>query len=274
MIIFLHGPDDYRREQKKKFYIEEFKKKYPTSGAEYFDMEKTEELERFGVFARSQSIFAENKMAVLENVYPRTKESSARVGVGVYVPEEKMAAKLFASLIDDRATTVLFSESKKPPRTLGFLLEKPSKTEEFGVLSGAEWLKFIDETAKKIGLSLEPAAINFLGEIYAGNSWGLVTELEKISNLKKIVSRKDLENLGLEVAPNYWAVINGVRSASVATRLRALEKLSSQNEPLEKVFNILSSMWKEKTPQMAEYDFMVKSGKLGYEEALLELVLS
>ena len=45
------------------------------------------------------------------------------------------------------------------------------------------------------------------------------------------------------------------------------------NDPAAKLFNILGSQWKEKTAQMAELDFAVKSGKLEYEEALVDLIL-
>lgn len=269
MIIFLFGPDDYRREQKKKFYIEEFKKKYSGLSVSHFDLTEENKPNDLAGFLRGQSIFESKKLAVVENLSGAEEKKLA----GIFKTSGLSVDKKATDGDEHNQNTVLFSESKKPPKVLGFLLEKPSKTEEFAILSGAEWLRFIDGVAGKIGLFLEPAAKNFLAEVYAGDSWGLVTELEKISNLKKTVNRKDLENLGLEVAPNYWAVINGVRSASIATSLRAVEKLSSQNEPAAKVFNIISSLWKEKTPQMAEYDFMVKSGKLEYEEALLELVL-
>jgi hypothetical protein len=46
------------------------------------------------------------------------------------------------------------------------------------------------------------------------------------------------------------------------------------NEAGPKLFNILASQWKEKTAAMAEFDFAIKSGKLEYEEALVDLVIS
>ena len=46
------------------------------------------------------------------------------------------------------------------------------------------------------------------------------------------------------------------------------------NDPPAKLFNILASQWQEKILQIAELDFAVKSGKMEYEEALLELIIS
>jgi hypothetical protein len=46
------------------------------------------------------------------------------------------------------------------------------------------------------------------------------------------------------------------------------------NDPPAKIFNILASQWQEKTPHMAEYDLAVKSGKVDYEDALVDLLIS
>ena len=48
----------------------------------------------------------------------------------------------------------------------------------------------------------------------------------------------------------------------------------SLNDPPPKIFNILAAQWQEKTPHMAAYDLAIKSGKLDYEEALTDLLIS
>jgi hypothetical protein len=45
------------------------------------------------------------------------------------------------------------------------------------------------------------------------------------------------------------------------------------SDPAPKLFNILASQWKEKISQFARYDLAIKSGKLDYEEALLDAVI-
>ena len=77
----------------------------------------------------------------------------------------------------------------------------------------------------------------------------------------------------LDVAPNYWGLLNGVKGYDVRSRLSALETLLAMNDPAAKLFNILASQWKEKIPQFAKYDAAIKSGKLEYEEALVDLVI-
>ena len=133
---------------------------------------------------------------------------------------------------------------------------------------------------------MSDAATQFLGTVYQGNSWALVTELEKLRALKTaggvgaaagaaaIVQKSDLDALDLEAAPNYWALLNGMKSYDARTRLFALEKLFATNDPPAKIFNILAAQAGEKIPRMAEYDLAVKSGKLDYDEVLVDLALS
>ena len=65
----------------------------------------------------------------------------------------------------------------------------------------------------------------------------------------------------------------GARSPDIRNRFLALETLLAIGDPPAKIFNILASQWREKTHEMAEYDFAVKSGKLEYDDALLALML-
>ncbi len=263
MIIFLYGPDDYRRIKKKKEIVEEFLKKHSGLGFGTFDLEGDGAADRFEEFVRSQSIFENAKLAVLENAF----ECDAA----------KLAA-LLMPLAGKKGTTVLLAEKEKPVKKLSFLTTKPTLVEEFKMLSGAEWMRFVNDAAKRLGVKLAPGAAEFLGTVYAGASWALVTELEKLAAFRPssggTVEKRDLDVFDFEVAPNYWGLLNGMKSFDARTRLYALETLFAMNDPAPKLFNILAAQAGEKTPRMAEYDLMVKSGKLDYEEALLDLAIS
>ena len=69
MIIFLYGPDDYRRSEKKRSIIAEFSKKRSEIGLGVFDLEEKTALEPLGEFLKTQSIFETAKLAVLENAF-------------------------------------------------------------------------------------------------------------------------------------------------------------------------------------------------------------
>jgi len=262
MIIFLYGPDDWRRVQKKNGIIAEFEKKYSNVSVGVFDLEVDGAHDRLTEFVRGQSIFEPAKLAVLENAFEL---------------DAKALVKLIEPTLAAKDTTILLCEREKPVKALAFLLEKPALTQKFETLEGPELVAFIMSEGKKLGLTLSPSAAQFLGLVYAGNSWALIMELQKLSALvpsgARTVEKKDLDALDLEAAPNYWALLNGMKSADGRTRLLALEKLFGQGDAPAKLFNILAAQAGEKTPRMAAYDLAVKSGKLDYEEALVDMVL-
>jgi DNA polymerase III delta subunit len=259
MIIFLSGPDDYRRLQKKRELIAEFRKKRSELGLGFFDAATKGWRDTFEEFSRTQSLFDPAKLAVLENIFEEM--------------EAKPLAAFLKPFVEDKSITLLLAEREKPVKALSFLLEKPVISQKFENLEGAEWVGWIAAEAKKLGITLAPTATQFLATVYAGNSWALATELQKLSNFKKTIDKKDLDTFDLEAAPNYWMLLNGLKSFDVRVRLSTLERLFAMNDPAAKIFNILASQWKEKTPQMAEFDFAVKSGKLEYEEVLVDLMI-
>lgn len=254
MIIFLYGPDDYRRQQKKKELIAEFCKKHSVLGLGCFDFAEAESWTRFQEFVKSQSIFEPHKLAVLEN----TEE----------IDPKELAAQL-KPLAKEKNITILISGESKPAKTAGIL------SQEFDYLKGAEWREFVLAEAKAREVNLSGDALNLLSAVYQNNSWGLITELEKISFLeKRVMQRSDLEYLEAELSPDFWGLINGIGAYRVGDKLTTLEKIFAAGEPAGKVFNILAYQRKEKLPLMAAYDLAVKSGKMDYEEVLLDLAIS
>jgi DNA polymerase III delta subunit len=264
MIIFLYGPDDYRRSEKKRSIIAEFSKKRSEIGLGVFDLEEKTALENLGEFLKTQSIFETTKLAVLENAFEL---------------DAPKLAKLLKAFVAEKNITILIAEKDKPVKALAFLLEKPTISQKFEALAAAELVAWIASEAKKNGTTLTPAAAQFLASVYGGDTWGIVTELQKLSGLAgatagKPSDKKDLNVFDLEIAPNYWGLINGLKNYEMKNRLYAFETMLAGNDPPAKIFNILASQWQEKTPHMAEYDLAVKSGKVDYEEALVDLLIS
>jgi DNA polymerase III delta subunit len=262
MIIFLYGPDDYRRSEKKRALIAEFSKKRSEIGLGVFDLEDKNALEPLAEFLRTQSIFEKAKLAVLENAFEL---------------DAPKLAKLLKPFVEEKNVTILIAEKDKPVKALAFLLEKPTISQKFEQLAGAEFVAWIGAEAKENGVKLTAAAAHFLASVYEGDTWGLVTEIQKLAGLGKAgapIDKKDLDVFDFEVAPNYWGLINGLKSFDIKNRLYAFETMLAGNDPPAKIFNILASQWQEKIPHMAEYDLAVKSGKVDYEEALVDLLIS
>ena len=279
MIIFLYGPDDYRREQKKREIVAEFLKKHAEAGLAYFDAAIKNESEDLAEFLRIQSIFETKKLAVLEGIFPKRRGSSDDDGAFEGGGAEKDEAQkegivaIVKQYLSVPNITILISENKKPAKAFGFLAKPPAMTQEFPVLTGSAWTAFIKSEAKKYDVSFAPSALSFFAGVFAGDSWAAATELQKLAGFGRAVGVEDLDALDLEAAPNYWALLNGVKSYDIRTRLAALETLLGMSDPAPKLFNILASQWKERLSQFAAYDTAIKSGKLEYEEALVDVVI-
>ena len=69
MIIFLFGPDDYRRTQKKKECTAEFLKKRSEQGIGLFDLAEEDAFPKLEEFLENQQLFESAKFAVLENAF-------------------------------------------------------------------------------------------------------------------------------------------------------------------------------------------------------------
>jgi len=134
MIIFLYGPDDYRRSEKKRSIIAEFAKKRSEIGLGVFDLEEKTALENLDGFLHTQSIFETAKLAVLENAFEL---------------DAPKLAKLLKPFLEEKNITILIAEKDKPVKALAFLLDKPVLAQKFEQLAGAEWAAFHLGRSKK-----------------------------------------------------------------------------------------------------------------------------
>lgn len=262
MIVLLIGPDDFRREEKRKEITGEYTKKRKFLNLKVFDFDE-DEISGLENFMANRSIFEDAKLAVLKNISALKSE----IRKGKLIPSLKSA-------ISSKTNHILISERETLPADLKFLLKKPVAVQEFGWLSAASWQNFIKAKTAEAGLRLTPAATGFLAEIFKNDTWGLITELQKLSFLKnKNIDKKDLEFLNSRTPVDFWNELQELKSFSAPRRLRALEFLLEKGEGGGKIFNVLSAIWPQKISEFANFDLLIKSGKLEYEEALLKLVL-
>ncbi len=279
MIFFLHGADEYRRLQKKNEIIAEFRKKHSGVAVSRFDFADKEEFPKFVEFIGSQSLFDPKKLAILENVFEITGGESVK---------KDLTASLKSAAKNPNAT-ILVSEKNKSTEGLTFLSGPARagksvniKSQDFPYLTGAKWEAFILEIAKENGLTLQLPAVKFLAEAYQNDTWSLVTEIRKIASLPnpstssgqgKNIGIKELETLDIEINPDYFGLLKNLKNYELGVRLASLEKLFLLNEPMPRIFNMLAYQLPDKLERLAKYDILVKSGKLEYEEVLVDLVI-
>ena len=153
-------------------------------------------------------------------------------------------------------------------------MKKPALAEAYENLDGAAWRKFVATEAARRGVALAPAAAEFLAETYEGDAWRLTTELDKVALLKKgTIQESDLAELDIATSPEFWPQIQRLAHGTVRDRMTVLESLFASHEPAAKIFNILAYQNPRITNVCAGYDIAVKSGKLDYEEVLLDFAI-
>ena len=263
MIIFLYGEDTWRKIQRKKEIIKNFKDKNPDIVLNIVNIDLEEcSIDSFLEIIQSQSIFENKKFIVLSGIFSNENKNNKKLA-----EEIKIALK-------NQNLHILIQEKEKPPQNFSFLLKKPVFFEKFEKLKGQKWKNFVLNQIKKRDLNLTTSAINLISEVYEGNSFALITELDKIMLLnKKTIDLKDLNNINIEIKPDFNFIFKDLASSNLKQRLNAFENLISLNEDSAKIFNILAYFWREKTQFFAIYDRAIKSGKLDYEEALLDIIL-
>jgi DNA polymerase III delta subunit len=268
MLILLFGPDSFRREEKKREIIREFKAKHSLGQIININIEEDDAPERLKEFLRTRSLFDPAALFVFENAYEFGKKQ-----INEFI-EPHLGTNSFVFLI---------SEEGKPPKQFSGLLKEGEGSgnkkgkhvfiQEFEALSGAAWQKFINDRARENGISLSKPALNFLAENYEKDTWGLVTEIEKVSNLnKKVIDVSDIEGADAPGAPDFFGMIGALKSSSIGERMAMLERLFALGEPAAKIFFIMA--YQGANPlRFAKYDFAIKSGKFDYEEALVDAFL-
>lgn len=266
MIIYLYGPDSYRRQEKLKSIIEDYKKKHFAFALEKLDLENKEDWTRLKDFVKAQSLFASLKLGIIENYRELEKG------------EQKELLNLLKENLSAKEPILIILEDKSPTKDFKFLLEKPALSQDFEVFTSQKMSLFIQMEAKKRGLILDTESQELLTQIYSSNTWGLMTELDKLAllNEKKITKAVLEKHIDISLPVNVFNALIAMQNYNrPSLKLKILEELLEQSSDSAMIFNIWSSLAKaaEDKIKFADYDAAVKSGKLEYEEVLLSLCL-
>ncbi len=259
MIIFLYGEDSYRRLEKLNEILRVYRLRHSSLSEARFDLSLPQEIFRFKEFIMNRSMFDTSKLAVLDNAFGTSEVAELK--------------NILKSELRTKDSTIIISSDEKPKAELDFLrkMPPPSKAQQFNKLEGTRLNAFIKEEASKRKLKLSATSTEALKDVFQGDSWALVTEIEKLSLSQ---GRGDkARNLSQE---NFYELISSLRfEREIPKKLVLLELLLSDlKEDSAKVFNVLA--WRaggELLRLFADYDIAVKSGRLEYEEVLTDFAL-
>lgn len=257
MIIFIYGPDSYRRLRKQLELQEAYRKKKGNLSKEQFNMEDKDAIEAFKGFMANQSMFGDGKFAVILNAYE--------------IADSKQFKEILKNELKSEASVILINAEGKPPAALKFLLEEPVKSQSFEALQGPALKHFINKEAIQRRLKLSTSIIDSLQETFQSDTWSIITELDKLMLTGNFIEARGIKR-------EFYPLVNTLKSdKDIRKRLVALEIiLSDRRDDPAKVFNAASygSRNKKEAATFADYDISVKSGKLDYEEALVDFALT
>ena len=254
MIVFLYGPDSYRRDQKQKLLVAEYRKKHSALSVEFFDASDGASWDDVRGAVKNRSLFDNKKLAVF----------NARDGA-VFVKEE---IKWLKALAADADETVFVVADSAPLKPFSFLLATPVHAQEFAELSGKPFQVFVEHEANRRGLKIGGAGLARLAAEYRGDTWGLMTEIDRLalSSVRDFVSEKSAPD-------DFIGVIKKMAYGAGPASLATLERALAHEDPA-KIFNVLASFTSgEKKRRMADYDAAIKFGTQDYESALTDFIL-
>lgn len=250
MLIYLYGPDAYRRQQKLKEITDKFIKDHGNSGLERFDLSVKGEIERLKDFTTTQSLFDSSKLGV---IYEANEA------------EPKEVNNLLKIADGSKTIGLAVVAEKALPKTFKIIYGKDVWARDFDNLSQAQLSTFAKEEARKRDFQLSDSLLQSLVWKYAKDTWGLVNEIERLAlggNPEAVLREQD-----------FFSAISQLEYGKAASaKLPTLERLMNSEEPA-KIFNILAAMARNKN-KMADYDLAIKSGRLEYEEVLTDLALN
>jgi len=250
MLIYLYGPDSYRKTQKLKELVNAYRTKNPELHPVSFSLTEDESVQKLERFIRDQSLFTTAKLAIVHDAEK----------------EPKLSAVL-KEILEDKKTHVILISEKKLTTGFPFLYRKPVLAEQFEILKGKELAAFIIKEGEARDIKLSTETLSALIENFGTDTWGLINELEKISLGGTLPTKNN--------TPQFFPLIQTLKgSADISRKLAALEYLLDSEDPAA-IFNITAAIAQpEQKQKFADYDIAVKSGKLEYEEVLLDFVLT
>lgn len=264
MLILLSGPESYLRTQKLRAIEDEFIKKHPEAAEARFafNEEPKEQFAKLKEFAAHQTLFDTMKLGIVTGLCAEAAGKTSE------------CKKLLQLLAENKEITLLLNEEKTPGKEFSFLKVPAVRAQEFDYLSDAEWAVFVKYEADARRMKLDAPVMALMKEKFQKDLWAFMQEIEKLSLLGvSHVTLPVCAAIGLTREADFMGLLRNIVFGALPLKLAALEELYAKKEDAAKIFNITAYQKKDALPQFAEYDVAVKSGKLEYEEALLDWIL-
>lgn len=263
MILFLYGEDSFRRKKKYAEIISEFVAKNGNLGLSEFS---SEDVNDFINAVKNRSIFSPRTLISIKDIDIESLSSDTRI----------FFENTLIKIIDSTEIIVLITSVQTTlAADISFLNNPSIKIQEFKNLSKDKLIFFVTKKAVEKGIKISEIDAQALIDSLSGDLWQINSELDKL------VLAKSYDPFTHQETAGYFELLNTIKfSKEHKQKLIALETiLYKLKEDPARVFNGLAySSPRGHIPYkwfgiMADYDIAVKSGKMDYEDALLDFVI-
>ena len=108
MLIFLYGPDSYRRREKLKEYVERYKAKFAGFSLNHFYFNQEDDWNKFRDFSKSQSLFESSKVGIISEMSDLDDSN------------QKEFSKILKENLETKNLTLIIESDKKPVKEFNF----------------------------------------------------------------------------------------------------------------------------------------------------------
>lgn len=251
MILYLFGSDTYRRQQKVIEIVTVFSKKNPSANIQRLEYPEIE-ISSLEKEIETQSLFAKKKLVILHIQKAPTEKAKFKKALSLYA--------------ENKEVTLLLTADKSLGKGFEFLLKAPVKKDEYEPMEGKKREVFFLAEAKKRGVVLTAQQLRAL--MSEEDMWSAMTQLDVIASGGSVSESP--------ANPDFFPLLQTVASArvDVAKRLIALQQLLTAYDAAA-AFNVLAAIVPiELKGVFADYDIRKKLGKLDYDDALFDFILS
>jgi DNA polymerase III delta subunit len=236
MIIFLHGADSFRSNQKLREYRERFLKKYGSqAGLTVIDADDNPDF-KLAKLNVSQGLFSTLRLVIIKNLTSHLNPEAQEQAIA-FLRSNK-------NILDGKDVVIILWEgelSKKSSRLFVFL-KKVAQIQEFKKLEGNDIYKWTIERLKEIcpEQKISRDALEKLVAYTSGDSRLIQMELEKLASFKDQgeISEEDVDQVVVSLSAN--TIFETIEAASSGNKRRALELLHGQLENKKDPFYLLS----------------------------------
>lgn len=239
MVFFFYGADSFRIRQKVNLVIEGYQAKHK-SGLNFsrFDFGEPEALDKLKNFLDSFSMFAEKKLAIVDNLFAVSQDEQGsflaylKSSNILKTQESFLVVSQELALNEDKKSKQKYV-LKNSQELFKALMSKNVKTEEFDYLTGAKLEDWIKKEIEQSGAKIDAVAIRKLAVAVGADLWQMKNEIDKLAAFAngKIIDEKMVDELvKVRIESDIFKTIDALANRNKHAALSLLHRHLSQGE--------------------------------------------